>query len=148
MYKIVKRLWKRGRERVMERCYRAVYGETVRSDYEKCEYPINMTHSRSDHSLELRGSRCRIGLESDGLCRMCGLEFESTSAEHVVESDACWRMREALSFNSLSDLYCYTTHKTGYKLCVQQSIGLLQRDFSKRKNYEAYSDNELQKIYV
>lgn len=37
VYKTVKRLWKRGRERMMEWCCRAVYGETVRSDYEKCE---------------------------------------------------------------------------------------------------------------
>ena len=109
LYKTVKCLWKR-RERVMEwqhpRC-REIYGEGVRFDVEKewsREDAVSMARLRSGHSLELRGYRCRIGLESDGLCPMC--EEDDESVEHVVRCDAGARMRASLNFNWLSDFCC------------------------------------------
>ena len=109
LYKSVKCLWKR-RERVMEwqhqRC-RQVYGDGVRFDEESDwsrEDAVSMARLRSGHSLELRGYRCRIGLESDDVCRRCGVESETV--EHVVECDAGWSMRVKLAFNGLNDLCC------------------------------------------
>ena len=77
-------LWKR-RERLREwqheRC-RPVYGEGVKFDVESDwsrEDVVSMARLRSGHSLELHGHRCRIALESDGLCQRCGLEPESVA---------------------------------------------------------------------
>ena len=110
LYKSVKCLWKR-RERVIEwqhqRC-REVYGDGMKSDEESDwsrEDVVSMARLRSGHSLELRGYRCRIGLESDDACRRCGLEPESV--EHVVRCDAGWSMRAILGLSErLSDLCC------------------------------------------
>ena len=88
------------------RC-RLVYGEGMKLREEKewlREDVVSMARLRSGHSLELRGYRCRIGMDEDGLCRWCGDEIESV--EHVMQCDAGARLRLALSFNSLSDLCC------------------------------------------
>ena len=109
LYKTVKCLWKR-RERVMEwqhqRC-RDVYGDGMKYEEEKDwsrNDAVSMARLRSGHSLELRGYRCRIGLENDDSCRKCGDETESV--EHVVQCDAGWSMRAMLGINCLSDLCC------------------------------------------
>ena len=88
------------------RC-REIYGEGVRFDVEKewsREDAVSMARLRSGHSLELRGYRCRIGLESDGLCPMC--EEDDESVEHVVRCDAGARMPASLNFNWLSAFCC------------------------------------------
>lgn len=109
MYKSVRCLWK-SRERVMEwqhqRC-KEVYGEGVRTN-EECDWTredaVSMARLRSGHSLELRSYRCRIGLDTSGVCRRCGEEDETV--EHVVKCAAGWMERLRYGINSLSDLCC------------------------------------------
>ena len=89
---------------------RAVYGEGVEfkdeSDWSR-EDVVRMARFRSAPSLELHCYRCRIGLESDGLCRRCGLVTESVEHnQHIVECDAGWWKCDEVGRTYLSDLCC------------------------------------------